>query len=245
MTDRWYTIDLSGHAVDLFTPAERRPEIALLVLPDQGARTSESTALSDALGRAALPAVAPHGDGCWWLDRVEPDFDPAMPPLRFLNECVLPLVEERFAVQPPGVKLLGWGTGGQGVFQLAYRRPRDFPSVAAIDPAIDFHDLHGRGTSIDRLFPNREAARQQTATLRLHPAAWPRRMMILADPQGFWFEGTERLDMKLRSMGIPVESDFTRTAAGDGARFFEENVRRAVEFLTTERATLPVIRPEA
>jgi S-formylglutathione hydrolase len=242
MTDRWETTDLAGHAVDVFTPVERRLEIALLVLPDQGARASASAGLADALRRAAVPAVAPHGDGCWWLDRVEPDFDPVLPPLRLLTEHVLPLLEERFAVRPPGVKLLGWGTGGQGVFQLAYRRPRDFPAVAAIDPAVDFHELHGRGTSIDRLFPNREAARQQTAILRLHPAAWPRRMMILADSQGFWFEGAERLDMKLRSMGIPVESEFTRAAAGP--RFFEENARRAVEFLTTERATLPVIRPE-
>jgi len=237
----WITLDLAGHEVDLFVPAERRTDIALLVLPDQGARAAESEALTAALDRARVAAVAPHGDGCWWLDRVEPAFDAETTPLAFLNDHVLPLIAERFVVGPPGVKLLGWGVGGQGVLQLAYRRPREFPAVVAIDPAVDFHELHGRGTAIDGLFPTREAARQQTATLRMQGVGWPRRQLLVADPQGFWFEGAERLWMKLRSIGVPVESEFAATAGGDAARFFEAQAGRVVAFLTTERATLPVI----
>ncbi|MGC1272544.1 MAG: hypothetical protein WBC44_02465, partial [Planctomycetaceae bacterium] len=141
------------------------------------------------------------------------------------------------------VKLLGWGAGGQGVLQLAYRRPREFPVVAAVNPAIDFHELHGSGTSIDDLFPTCEAARQQTAILRMQGVGWPRRQLLLADRRNFWFNGADRLDMKLRSMGIPLESDFTATTDGDGRRFFERHVARAVEFLVTERVTLPVMRP--
>jgi pimeloyl-ACP methyl ester carboxylesterase len=244
MTASWNTVEPAGHAVDLFAPIEPRTDVALLVLPDHGARGTESDALTSALALASVVAVAPHGDGCWWLDMVEPAFDPELPPLRFLTDHVLPLVEQQFGIRPPNVKLLGWGAGGQGVLQLAYRRPRDFPAVAAIDPAIDFHELHGQRTPLDDLFPTREAARQQTAILRMQGVGWPRRQLVIADPNGFWFEGAERLDMKLRSIGIPAESDFTQTARGDGARFFEQHAARAVEFLLAERVSLPVIRPD-
>ena len=71
--------------------------------------------------------------------------------------------------------------------------------------------------------------------------ALDRRQLLLADRQNVWFDGADRLDMKLRSMGIPLEADFARSTDGDGRRFFEEQVARAVEFLMTERATLGVI----
>lgn len=237
----WTTIDLAGHAVDLFEPVERRADAAILFLPEAGRCAAGSDALTAALNRAAVAAVAPRGENCWWLDRIEPEFDSHVTPLAFLAERILPLFEERFGVIPPAAKLLGRGVGGQGILQLAFRRPRDFPSVAAIDPAIDFHELHGRGTTIDLLFEDRESARQETALLRLHPAGWPRRMLLMADPAGFWFEGADRLAMKLRSMGIPLESDLAQTANGDGSQFFESQVGRAVEFLLTEKKTLPVI----
>lgn len=243
MSAGWTTLDLAGHAVDLFAPDERRTDVALLILPDHGSRAADSVSLTAALDRARVAALAPHGRGCWWLDRVEPGFDAEMTPIAFLTDHVLPLIAQGFEVRPPGVKLLGWGVGGQGVLQLAYRRPRDFPAVAAVDPAVDFHELHGRGTAIDELFPTREAARQQTATLRMQGVGWPRRQLIVADPQGFWFEGAERLWMKLRSIGVPVETEFTATAGGGPTQFFEAQAGRAVQFLTTERATLPVIRP--
>ncbi len=241
MNSSWTTLDLAGHAVDLFAPGEPRTDLALLILPDHGSRAIQSEALTAALGRAGVAAVAPHGDGCWWLDRIEPSFDAKVTPLAFLTEHVVPLIGERFGVRPPVIGLLGWGAGGQGVMQLAYRRPREFPSLAAVDPAIDFHELHGRGTPLDDLFPTREAARQQTALLRMQGVGWPRRQWIAADPQGVWFEGAEKLHMKLRSIGIPLQADFTQSAAGDGRSFFESQAARAVTFLTTERASLPVI----
>jgi hypothetical protein len=243
MAGHWESLERAGHAVDVFAPDEPRGDAALLVLPDQGARAAEVDPLTAALGWFRVPAIAPAGEGCWWLDRVEPAFDPALPPLQFLTEQVVPAIAGRFGVAPPNVKLLGWGAGGQGVLQLAYRRPREYPALAAIDPAIDFHGLYGRGTVIDELFASREAARQATAILRMQGVGWPRRQLIVADRQGFWFEGAERLEMKLRSMGIPVEADFTNSAGGDGRRFVEEHAGRAIEFLLTERATLPVVGP--
>lgn len=241
MTSYWDTTDLVGHAVDFFMPPSPRDDAVLLYLPGPGERASNSAALTDALRRFRLPTVSPDGDGTWWLDLVEPTFDASLPALRFLIDHVVAFIEERFGVQPPAIRLLGREDGGQGVLQLAYRRPREFPAVAAINPAIDFHELHGRGMPLDDLFPTREAARQQTAILRMQGVGWPRRQLLIADRQSFWFDGVDRLEMKLRSMGIPLESDFTATTDGDAGRFFEQHVARAVEFLLTERANLPVI----
>jgi pimeloyl-ACP methyl ester carboxylesterase len=241
MPAHWKTIELAGHAVEVLAPGETRAAIGLLVLPDQGGRASHSEALTAALVQRGVLAVAPHGDRTWWLDLTEPAFDAALSPLQFLTGHVVPWIEERFDIATPHLRLLGWGVGGQGVLQLAYRRPRDYPAVAAIDPAIDFHELHGHDEVITALFPNREAARQQTAILRMQGLGWPRRQLLMADPAGFWFDGVDRLDMKLRSMGIPVEVDFEQTANGDGRRFFEQHAERAVAFLCSERATLPVL----
>ena len=241
MAGSWETVELAGHAVDIFTPTELRPDVALVFLPDQTQRPDLVPEFAAALERHGVPAVCPNGDDCWWLDKVEPRFDPATPPISFLADAVLPYVAERFKVSPPNVKLLGCGTGGQGAYQFAFKRPREFPAVAAIDPALDFHEIHGRGTALDDLFPDREAARQATATLRMHPAAWPRRMLLIADPQGFWFDGAERLWLKLRSSGIPVETEFADTAGGDPAAFFARHVGRAVTYLLGPSASLPVI----
>ena len=67
--------------------------------------------------------------------------------------------------------LTGISMGGQGVLQLAYRHPRTFPVVAALAPAIDFHQWYGRGLPLDEMFDSREAARQATALLQIHPEA--------------------------------------------------------------------------
>lgn len=245
MTTSWEEHELEGHALEVFAPKYATAEVCLLILPDFNARASTSASLQKALSEYGVAAVAPAGESCWWLDRPEPAFDDKLTAIGYLADHVVPFIEQRFGVKPPGIKLLGCGVGGQGVLQLAFRRPKDFPAVATINPAIDFHEIYGRGTLIDELFPDREAARQQTALLRLHPAGWPRRMRLIADRTNFWFSGADKLDMKLKSMGIPIETTFDGNAAGDGARFIEEYVAHAVEFLLNERMTLPVVRPES
>ena len=84
--------------------------------------------------------------------------------------------------------------GGQGALQLAYRYPREFPVVAAISPAIDFHHWYGQGLPLDEMFASREAARQATATLQIHPLGWPRHQLLVCDPEDVdWYEGVDRL----------------------------------------------------
>jgi S-formylglutathione hydrolase len=124
--------------------------------------------------------------------------------------------------------------GGQGVLQLAYRWPRDFPVVAAISPAIDFQNWYGHGLSLDQMFASKEAARQQTATLHIHPMNWPKQQFLCCDPADeYWFEGTDRLAMKLSSIGIPFERDLTTAGGGHSWTYFERMAAPALGFLAT------------
>lgn len=241
MATQWERSDLVGHEFEVFAPEDRRSDVVVLFLPDYGGRASASDALTASFADRGVAAIAPAGESCWWLDRRERNFDDELTPIGYLLEHVVPFIEVTFNVRSPAIKLLGDGVGGQGVFQLAFRRPRDFPAVAAIDPAIDFHEIYGRGTPIDEIFENREEARQETAILRLHPAGWPRRMRLIADRTGFWFGGADKLDMKLKSMGIPIETTFVESA---GAEIFRDQwIGSAIDFLIADRATLPVISP--
>jgi S-formylglutathione hydrolase FrmB len=150
----------------------------------------------------------------------------------FLRERVVPYIGERWSVAPPHIGLLGISMGGQGALQLAYRYGREYPVVAAISPAVDFHNWHGRGLPLDEMFASKEAARQATATLQLHPLNWPRHQLLVCDPaDADWFEGVERLASKLYSSGIPFERDFETTAGGHSWDYFNQMAATAVGFL--------------
>lgn len=214
---------------------------AVLFLHGASGRTIRDDPIFTAeLSRHGLPVVCPHGGRCWWLDRICREFHESITPMTYLREQVVPWIGEQWRVAPPAVGLLGISMGGQGVLQLAYRAPREFPVVAAISPAVDFHTIWGQGTPLDEMFSNAEGARQQTATLNLHPLNWPRHQMFVCDPADEqWFEGTERLDSKLSSMGIPFESDLVTSAGGHSWEYFRAMAGRCVEFLAQHVAPTP------
>lgn len=238
-TSMWQTLSLGGQTIEIFDPPEAIGDRVLLVLPGWEQRASAEVVLSDWLVRNRMRAVAPVA-GSWWLDRVEPGFAAEQTPLAFLQDQILPWIEEQWQIVPPNIRLFGWEEGGQGALQLAFRRPRDFPSLAVIDAAIDFHEHYGQDSVITDLFPNREAARQETALLRLHPAGWPRRMLLIADRTSPWFFGVDRLDMKLGSMSIPVETAFY---PGESATITDRAVAidAALDYLGRESMGLPVV----
>ena len=241
MMNGWSMRLLGGMPAEVFAPPVARPAATVLFLPGHQQRPAESGGLTAALRRLQTAAVCPIVEHCWWLDRKEPAFDADRTPLEFLRGQVLPFLREQFDADMPEVRLLGAGSGGQGALRLAYLFPREFPTVAAIDPAIDLHLLYGQGSSLDELFPNREAVRQATVTLRLHPLAWPPRQWLAADPAGVWFDGSERLAMKLQSIGIPVQTDFARSADGDPDAYFEQTVDAALAYLARPDRSLPIV----
>ncbi|MFM8221762.1 MAG: alpha/beta hydrolase-fold protein, partial [Planctomycetaceae bacterium] len=140
--------------------------------------------------------------------------------------------------------------GGQGALKLAYQQPALFPVVAALAPAIDFHLWVGKGYPLDDLYETAEEARQETATVLIHPLNWPRHQWLGCDPgDQEWFDGVERLAGKLSSTGIPFESDLSTRAGGHSWDYFNHLAPTVVEFLTTrleqERNRLPVSNPFA
>jgi S-formylglutathione hydrolase len=82
------------------------------------------------------------------------------------------------------------------------------------------------------MFASKEAARQQTATLHIHPMNWPKQQFLCCDPADeYWFEGTDRLSMKLSSIGIPFECDLATTGGAHSWTYFERMAAPTLEFL--------------
>ena len=232
----WEQVEIAGKKADVYEP--RTPSSTarvVLHLHGHGLTTlKDNPAYSAELERHGLRAVCPHGGRSWWLDLLSSEFDPKVSPQQFLTQDVLRYISERWGVAPPAIGLMGISMGGQGVLQLAYRRPRDFPVVAAIAPAIDFHNFYGRGLPLDEMFANREAARQYTATLQLHPLNWPRHQLIVCDPQDSeWFDGAERLTLKMSASGILYEADLETSMGGHGWDYFNAMAPKVVEFIAT------------
>jgi S-formylglutathione hydrolase len=205
----------------------------VLYLHGHGLETlRDQPAFTAALERHRLPAICPRGGRCWWLDVVCREFDAQLTPLAFLRDRVVPFIAQRWGVQPPRIAIMGTDMGGQGALQLAYRHARDFPVVAALAPAVDFHNWHGRGDPLDEMFPTAEAARQQTALLHVNPLNWPKHQLFACDPaDADWYDGCERLASKLSSMGIPFECDLETSAGGESGNYVNMLAERVVGFV--------------
>lgn len=231
---RWERVEIDGKVADVYEPLRANSSgQAVLYLHGHGLETLNGNAVFSAeLERHGLYAICPHGERCWWSDLICDEFDASITPIRYLRESVVPYFASRWNVVPPGIGLLGISMGGQGAMQLAYRFPREFPVLAAISPAIDFHHWYGNALPIDGMFANQEAARQETVTLQLHPLNWPRHQWFCCDPlDSDWFEGADRLAMKLSSSGILFERDLVTSDGGHCWDYFERMASPALRFI--------------
>ena len=245
MSGSWSDVEIDGKQVDVFEPSDLHGgPCVVLHLHGHGLKTlRDNDVFSGEFERRGLIAVCPHGQRSWWLDRICPEFDTETTPLRFLRNQVMPFIRDRWPVGAGVVGLSGISMGGQGVLQLAYRFPREFPVVAAVSPAVDFHNWFGAGLPLDQMFDDRETARQETATLQIHPLNWPRHQLLVCDPaDADWFEGVERLAMKLGSSGIPFESDFETTNGGHSWEYFERMAPPVMEFVANRLSSINVGR---
>ncbi len=183
--------------------------------------------------RYGLPVVAPWAGPTWWTDRVCPSFDPHVTAERYVRESVLDFIRQRWQSAPPRIGLFGSSMGGQGALRMAYKYPKLFPVVAALAPAIDFQIRYHEGDEIIRaMYSDAEAVRQDTATLYVHPLNWPRHQFFCCDPTDLrWIESTDRLHMKLSSLGIPHECDLTTQAGRHGFEYYNHMAARAITFL--------------
>ena len=231
----WSLAEISGHAADVYEPAVPNPHgYAVIYLHGVHLnRLVDKRAFEQEFSRHGLRVVCPRTARSWWTDRICEEFDPTITAERYLLDRVLPWIRERYGVQPPRIALLGTSMGGQGGLRFAFKYPQRFPVVAAISPAIDYqHRLEEGDETLPLMYADKEAARQDTATLHVHPLNWPRNIWFACDPTDVrWHESAEKLRMKLAALGIPYVCDLETSGGGHGFEYYSRMATKAVGFI--------------
>lgn len=225
---------MSNKPIEVFEPEGTQPPRGVVVFLHgyDSVTLRDNEAYTRQLENHGLACVCPLGPGCWWSDQVYGPFDPEQSPIEFLAQQLPEFCQQRWNVEPSKIGVTGVEMGGQGALQLAYRHARQFSVVAAISPKVDFETWYGHGTTLDDIFPNREAARQSTATLHIHPLDWPKHQLLLCDPADqYCRDGVQTLASKLSSTGIPFDSDFVTTHGGFGWAYANAMAPVVIEYL--------------
>lgn len=204
----WSVISVVGHDCLLYEPdGAAEVPFASIFLHDRVANSASAmpSAVRQVVERHGLRTIVPWAPDAWWVDRIYGPFDASLTSERLVTDHVLAWVGERWGATPPQVALWGVGMGGQGALRIAYRQPERFPIVAAISPDIDFQRQFEAGDrGLRAQYRDAEQARQDTATLHIHPLNWPRNQWFGCHPEDYFiFEGVDRLRMKLWSLGVP------------------------------------------
>ena len=234
MNGTWQTIDLAGKPAEVYAPAgEGRPRFGILYLAPLGQDSlAGNTAFTRLFDEMRLGCVCPHGRRSWWVDRVSPEFDPAVTPERHLLANVVPHFDTAWGLKPPAIGLLGLSMGGQAALRLAFKYPQTFPVVAALSAAIEYHELYGLGTPLDEAYDSKEQCRQDTVAMHVHPANHPPHVFFACDPDDTdWHRGNDRLHEKLAALGAEHECDLTTRAGGHSWAYFNALAGRAVRFV--------------
>lgn len=122
--------------------------------------------------------------------------------------------------------------GGQGALRLAFKHADLFPVVAAIAPALEYHQLYGQGSPLDEMYDSKEQCRQDTAIMHLHPSKYPPHIYFCCDPEdGAWYRGCDRLHEKLNALGVPHTADLTTRAGGHSWDHHEAMAEPVTRFL--------------
>jgi S-formylglutathione hydrolase FrmB len=231
----WSTHTVAGHSVDVYLPLQRNEhgDVVIYLHGLHENRLNDKQPFLDAFNKHGLAVVVPFTKRSWWTDKICREFDTNISAQRHLVENVLPFVEKELGVSAPRIPLLGTSMGGQGALRLSYKFPDKFPIAAAISPAIDYQLRYNEGDeTIPQMYGDPEAARQDTATLHIHPLNWPRHQFFCCDPEDYrWWESADRLRMKLYSLGVPHVCDLETTGGGHGFAYYNKMAPRAIEFI--------------
>ena len=233
MNGTWSSITLAGKSVEIYEPAAKKPRFGILYLHPLGLETLRGRlAYTKILDEYQVACVCPHAGPSWWGDRVCRDFDSTLSPEQHVLKNVVPFFQERWGLGPRAIGLFGISMGGQGALRLAFRHPQLFAAVAGIASALDYHDLHGEGTSLDDMYDSKEQCRQDTAILHLHQGQFPPHLFFCIDPDDTaWYRGNDRLHEKLSALGVPHTIDLTTQAGGHSWQYFEHMAEPTLRFL--------------
>lgn len=196
----------------------------------------------DKFAEHRFATIAPMVTECWWSRRRDDRFGNAVSPVGWIRDRLLAWLASELGVAPPAIALVGIEAGGQAALRLSYWYPSEFPIAAAVRPAIDFHRcLQGEAptpehaSSVRRLYADAEQARQDTATLHIHPLNWPRNQWFACPPSDEWWDGCERLRTKLYSLGVMHSCDLETELADYDNVMLARAIGYAAERLAVER----------
>lgn len=234
MKGTWTRLDIAGKPADVYDLHEGdKPRFGLLFLHGGGLESlRDRHAFTRLFDELRLVCVCPFGQLSWWADRVCPVFDPTVPPERHVVEKVAPFFGERWGLPGRNLGLFGISMGGQGALRMGFRHAAKFPVVAAISPAIEYHEWFGRGYNIEEMYDSKEQCRQDTAPMHIHPNRYPAHLFFCIDPEDQnWYRGCDRLDEKLNALGVPHKADLTTRAGGHSWEYFDHMAEPVVRFL--------------
>jgi enterochelin esterase-like enzyme len=231
----WRDTTLAGHLLDVFEPARPHPQgYAVIYLHGVHlARLVDNRVYAELFDRHGLRVVAPMTRRSWWTDRICREFDPALTAERHVRQNVLGWLAAQYGIRPPRVGLLGTSMGGQGALRIAFKYPQWFPIAAALAPAIDYHLRFREGDeTLGEMYADEEQARQDTATLHVHPLNWPKHIWFCSDPLDHrWHDSAQKLHMKLSSLGIPHQCDLETRSGGHGWDYYNALAPAAIDFI--------------
>lgn len=233
----WTEELVGGHPCDVYEPPQRNPHgyVVLFLHGVHQGRLIENASFCREFDKHGLPVVGPITKRSWWTDKICQEFDPQVTAERHVLDRVVPFITERYPGSGPGtIALLGTSMGGQGALRFSFKYPQKFPLAAAISPAIDYQIRYydEDEETIPQMYDDPERARQDTATLHVHPLNWPRHLWFCSDPADHrWHESSQRLHMKLYSLGIFHEIDLETSAGGHGWNYYNHMAPKAIGFL--------------
>lgn len=231
----WSEVSISGHPCEIYEPARPHPHglVAIYLHGVHLQSLRDQPAFCRLFEQYGLRVACPRTQRSWWVDRICHEFDGQVTAERYVVEQVLPFVAERWNVGPPKIGLFGTSMGGQGALRFGFKYPNRFPVVVAISPAIDFQVRVREGDEVlAAMYRDVEDARQDTATLHVHPLNWPRNLWFCCDPEDArWHESAERLRMKLSALGVPHEHDLETSSGGHGFAYYGSMAPAALKFL--------------
>lgn len=212
----------------MFTPADR-PRFVLVFLPDlDEVSLRDNGAWTPLLAANQMACVCPGGAETWWAGRVCPSFDPLRSGEHYLMREVVPWALGQFGLMNNALAVAGVGAGGQGALRLGFKYPDACRVVAGLGSILDFHELYGRGTTLDAMYSSKEQCRQDTAILQVQAANWPVGVWFACDPDSPWLRGNDRLHEKLQALGTPHAIDFTTPGCGHSWAYYDRMAPRVI-----------------
>lgn len=228
----WRCATIDGKPAEVFEPAAPRRFGILFLHNAKEQLLSVSKTYTALLEHHRLYCICPSGGATWWSDRILPAYNSARSAEAYVLSAVVPFMNSEFQLVQPAIALFGISMGGQGALRIAFKHAAMFPVVAAVAPALDYHDYYGHGTAIDQLYASKEQCRQDTAAMHLPPSDSPRHIFFCTDPSDHhWHRGADRLHEKMTALGVQHECDLTTQAGGHSWAYFDAMAERAIDFM--------------